>query len=100
MSRPYWWETLLLLAAAYRLWRLLAFDTITDRPRTWVLRKLGEKDTQAYFVTCPFCSGLWVTGLVLAAYCGVYGWIGWFSFGVHWLAMSLGVGLLGSKVDT
>lgn len=100
MSRPYWWETLLLLTAAYRIWRLAAFDTIGDRPRTWVLKRLGGKDGHAYFLTCPWCSGFWTCGVVLAAYCSVYGWIGWFNFGVHWLAMSLAVGLLGSKVDT
>lgn len=101
--RPYWWETLLLLAAAYRVWRLIAYDTITEKPRTQVLRWLEPRkheDKWEIFLTCPWCAGFWITGLTLAAYCVVYGWIGYASFAVHWFAMSLAVGLLGSKVDT
>lgn len=104
MSVPNWWETLLLLAAAYRFWRLLSFDTITERPRTWVLERIADNkkrdDYWGIFLTCPWCAGAWITAAALAAYCAVYGWIGWFNFGAHWFAMSLAVGLIGSKVDT
>ena len=103
MSIPNWWETLLLLAAAYRVWRLLAYDTITERPRTWVLAQIKDADHDDYwgiFLTCPWCAGFWMTGLALAGYCVAYGWIGFFNFAAHWFAMSLAVGLIGSKVDT
>lgn len=101
MSIPNWWEALLLLAAAYRLWRLLSYDTILDRPRTWVLQSIRDNETRddywSIFLTCPWCAGFWMTA-------------GWWAAWQAWphatlvvatpFALSLAVGLLGSKVDT
>lgn len=99
---PNWWQTLLLLSAAYRVWRLLAYDTILETPRTWVLDRIDPTRNEKWslFLLCPWCAGFWITGVALALYCIWYGWIGVLNFLVVWFAMSLGVGLLGSKVDT
>jgi hypothetical protein len=71
MEIPNWYETLLLAAAAYRFWRLLAEDDILDRPRRLLLR-LGEawekegdpvppdyRGSWAEFLICPWCAGFW-----------------------------------------
>lgn len=72
MSVPGWYVLLLLSAAAFRTWRLLAEDDILDRPRRYVTR-LGdrwEKDgdpipsdyriTLGKFLACPWCLGFWI----------------------------------------
>jgi hypothetical protein len=63
------WEFLLLALAAYRTWRLLAEDTLLDRPREWLLGGPpptggatplpGYRVELAYWLTCPFCAGFW-----------------------------------------
>ena len=71
MSVPDWWEALLLAAAAWRVFYLLAFDDIVDRPRRYVTRtpkswKEGDSAPSTYlawlgeFIECPYCLGLWV----------------------------------------
>src|SRR5690606_17944281 len=52
--------TALLALAAYRLWRLVALDYITESLR---FRFLPEGTVRSTFVTCPWCLGTW---LVLA----------------------------------
>ncbi len=72
MSVPGWWEALLLSVAAWRVFQLLAFDSILDQPRRYVTR-LGrewEKDGDlvpkeyrekwALFLVCAYCLGAWV----------------------------------------
>lgn len=71
MSLPNWWEGLLLALAAWRVWHLLAQDTILDKPRRYVTR-LGwdwhEDDNVpdnyrfglAEFIECPYCLGFWI----------------------------------------
>jgi hypothetical protein len=71
MSIPGWYQLLLLAAASWRTFQLVADDDILDRPRRWALglgswkregdpvpagyrRKLGD------FVTCPYCAGFWI----------------------------------------
>lgn len=75
---PGWWEFALLAAAAFRLWKLLAEDTILDRPRKWALglpRSFdperddvstfrGYRDKLATFITCPWCAGFWIVLLL------------------------------------
>jgi hypothetical protein len=48
-------EFLILTAAAYRTWRLLAFDTILDIPRQHVQGAVRR------FLECPWCAGFWIT---------------------------------------
>jgi hypothetical protein len=69
---PNWYEAVLLALAAWRVFHLLAFDDLLDRPRRYVTR-LGlkwEEDGDpvpanyrirfANFLTCSFCFGFWV----------------------------------------
>ncbi len=75
------WAFVLIAAASYRLWRLLAEDEILDRPRRKLLR-LGswqepEQPPSGYrakvgeFLTCPWCLGWWIALVWWAA------WIAW-----------------------
>jgi len=38
MDVPSPWVALILLAASFRIWRLLADDEILERPRYWLVR--------------------------------------------------------------
>ncbi len=71
MRVPDWWSALLLSAAAFRTFRLLARDTILDGPRAWLIRlprnwKEGDSIPKAFrekwslFIVCPWCLGFWV----------------------------------------
>lgn len=46
--------------AAMRLTRLLNFDTVLDRPRIALVRLVRGNPTVVYFITCPWCVGMWV----------------------------------------
>lgn len=72
MSVPDWWSTILLVAAAFRVWHLLAHDSIFDYPRRRILRiaetweKEGDDPGDDYrlewglFLNCPYCAGFWI----------------------------------------
>lgn len=104
-----WWFVLLSFAA-YRVFRLLAEDTILDRPRRWLLR-LGDWDEEGeedppedyrfkwgIFLTCPYCAGFWISGIGLALYSLVIEWHGVLAFLVTWFAVSAVVAFL-AKAD-
>jgi hypothetical protein len=104
---PDWWQTLLLAAAAYRTWRLLAEDDIFDWPRRRLLRlgdwrEEGDPVPGDYrrrfgeFVACPWCLGFWVA----AAW-----WVAWLATD-DWTAMlatpfaiSAAVGVTRGRLD-
>lgn len=58
---PDWWAFLLLALAAYRVWRLLAHDTILDPVRRRLLTPDDETGKRWEFISCPYCLGAWVT---------------------------------------
>ena len=58
MSVPDWWEALLLALAAWRIFQLIAEDTILDGPRRYVTARLDAK--WELFIECPYCSGAWL----------------------------------------
>lgn len=71
MKVPDWYIFLLLALAAFRTWRLLAEDDITDPLRRYVTRlgeweKEGDPVPKDYrlglnnFITCPWCLGFWL----------------------------------------
>jgi hypothetical protein len=75
MNVPDWYEIALLGLAAWRIFQLIAFDSILDQPRRYVTR-LGKKwekegdalpkeyrEKWALFLQCPYCLGFWL-GLV------------------------------------
>lgn len=80
MNVPDWWVFLLLALGAYRIWRLLADDTILEKPRRWLVR-LGPdwrddgdkvpdnyREYLALFIMCPWCLGFWVSIAVWGAW--------------------------------
>jgi hypothetical protein len=106
---PWWWFVLLSLAT-YRIYRLLAEDTILDRPRRWLLRLGPDWEEEgdevppnyraewAVFLTCPYCAGFWISGVALTLYSLIIDWNGVFAFLVIWFAISAVVAFL-AKVD-
>lgn len=72
-SVPSAFEAVLLALAAWRVWHLLAEDTILDPFRRYVTR---AED----FIACPYCLGFWVS----------LAWVGAFVFWPHatvWVAL-------------
>lgn len=101
MTVPNWWSGILLWLAAYRCFRLLCCDTILDRPREKVVRRL-KANAGKYrreldvFIHCPWCLGFWLS----------LAWWGGFQLSPHWatvaaapLAISTALGML-NKIDT
>lgn len=74
---PNWWEAMLLVGGALRLWVLLSSDRILDGPRTRLLCPVDENDqpqlreTLQEFMDCPWCLGNWCLGAW---------WIFWLAF--------------------
>lgn len=63
---PEWWTFLLLALLAYRLWRIVGFNTISDglrhRLQVTLARRWGT-ERAAYWidmVECPWCAGFWI----------------------------------------
>lgn len=93
MKVPDWWGFLLLALAAFRIFRLVAEDTILDRPRERLIRWMPKGEE---FVTCPHCAGFWIT----------VGWWACWQAWPHWtvvaavpLALSAVVGLVAVNLD-
>jgi hypothetical protein len=70
MDHPHWYALLLLALAAYRTFRLLGEDTITEWPRRWLVGlprdwKDGDpipdtyREHVALWLQCPWCAGFW-----------------------------------------
>ena len=46
--------------AVYRMARLIAVDTISERPRDWLSRQPGRVSRElSYLVSCAWCLGPW-----------------------------------------
>ena len=104
MNVPNWYEAALLGLAAWRLFHLVAFDDILDRPRRYITRlnkswrQEGDSTGEQYraglasFLTCPFCLGFWMS-------IGV--WVAWLVFPTEtlWAAvpLALNAGLIGAQ---
>lgn len=67
---------LLIGATAYRVWRLIAVDSITSTPRLKLIKPGSWLDT---LVSCPWCLGSWIafgiTAWVALAYDLPYPWL-------------------------
>lgn len=71
MSIPDWWEFALLALAGWRIFHLLAYDDILDRPRNWAVGIRGGRggnEKVMDFLECPFCFGFWVVLLTWVAW--------------------------------
>jgi hypothetical protein len=102
---PGWWEFLLLAGASFRVWKLVAEDTLLDRSRQWLLGgepSLGNATPPpgyrvefALWLTCPWCAGFWIS---------LAWWAAWLLFGEWALlastpwALSAVVGIAGSRL--
>jgi hypothetical protein len=107
-SIPSWWEFALLALAAFRVYRLIAEDTILDRPRRRILRlgrdweKQGDPVPENYraewgtFLTCPWCAGFWITLAWWAAWLISEEWATWAA--VPWAASAV-VALVAKNLD-
>lgn len=83
----------LAVLAVYRATLLVVADEITRRPRDWLLRRLGVDHAVSYLITCPWCSSLHLSILVV--------WTGllwsettWWQLGAGALAASGVTGIL------
>jgi hypothetical protein len=102
------WEFALLALAVYRVFRLIAEDTILDRPRAWLLGVPGYKPSGyetpppgfrehlATWLTCPWCSGAWLSAAAWVAWLVAPGWTVWLA--VPW-ALSGVVALVAARLD-
>jgi hypothetical protein len=87
-------EAILIGAASYRLWRLIAVDAITEPLRDRWLPHLSEWWDS--LVTCPWCLGSWIAFGVTWATDAVVGLPVPFLVG---LAAAVVVGVLGQLLD-
>lgn len=83
------WAFVLLALAAWRVWKLLADDSILDRPRDWALDHVVSEE----FLLCPYCLGFWASLIWWGS------WLNWpdgaLVVATPW-AISAAVGLLGT----
>lgn len=85
--------SVLIGAAAYRAWRIVGKDQITEPFRVWLIRHDGRFwDFISDLIGCPWCLGFWLAGAITFLFSG-----GWSiqQFAVVWLAASAVTGLLG-----
>jgi hypothetical protein len=76
VSVPDWYEVTLLGLAGFRVWRLIAHDTIFDPIRERILRLEGWtegepvpdgfRDRLAEFLVCAWCLGFWIAVIAWA----------------------------------
>lgn len=91
---PTWWGFVVIVLAAYRVWRLIALDSVFDRPRNRVLRRVPEKLHEG--VQCPFCLGFWV---VVAIWLLWIAWPKWTLIIAAPFALNGALGLLYANAD-
>jgi hypothetical protein len=98
---PSAWQFVLLALAAFRAWKLVGDDAVLDRPRDWLLDRLGGEasdrgDRASYLMSCPWCLGAW---MALAWWLA---WLAWPHGAVVVatpFALSAAVGYLGVTID-
>lgn len=72
----------LLTLASYRVWRLVALDTITEPIRSRVIFRDGPVwEWFANLITCPWCAGFWISGAASL------GWLYAMDLPLGWLAL-------------
>lgn len=89
---------LLISLASYRLWRIPGRDTWppAEAFRGWLERRTGKDSAWTDFVTCPFCAGFWITGMVVL----VVAQVASVPLPVlQWFAAAAVVGLIGKRLD-
>jgi hypothetical protein len=61
-------DALILALAVYRLCRLVIEDDVTERLRNIVWKKWDASQGVGYLITCYWCTGFWVSSLVVTSY--------------------------------
>lgn len=76
-----WLTFVLLVMATARITRLITADTITSRMRFEIFKRYPPKSTRSgtgkvvkarflgQLVDCPWCCGVWVSGVLVAVVC-------------------------------
>jgi hypothetical protein len=84
----------LLTLASYRVWRLIALDTITEPIRArFIFREGRGWEWVSTLVTCPWCAGFWISGAASLGWLLAFGLpLGWLA--LLWPAVSALVGML------
>lgn len=91
--------------ASYRITRLVVEDTIAEPVRHRLVVALLRRSTAlrrslVTLITCAFCAGWWISGLVLFAYTATIGeWATPVIYGLTWFAVA-GVAALLNAADT
>lgn len=88
---PFEWAVIAL--AAFRITSLIVDDTILDRPRDWVLARVGPKFKEG--LTCSWCVGWWTAAAIVMA---VWTWP-WLLPFYAFLAVAAVIGLLASWAE-
>jgi hypothetical protein len=72
IPEPY--EFVLLVLIAGRLWKLIADDEILEPLRDRLLDRIDTGSMKwELFLTCPWCAGFWISGVVYAAWLATLG---------------------------
>ncbi len=69
MFKPY--EFMIVVLASYRMTRLLVYDKVLDFLRDMIVENKSQNGfilASKYFLTCPWCSGVWMTLFVIVMY--------------------------------
>jgi hypothetical protein len=64
-------DFIIVTLAAYRMTRLLVYDKVLDFIRDVIIKNKSESgffQSTRYFLTCPWCAGLWMTFFVIVLY--------------------------------
>jgi len=102
-------ELAVLCLAGYRATQLIVHDSILDpirdRIHLWRAARPESKAREAVttLIGCPYCSGFWLAGIILAVYLtctGTWGDANWLLHGVEWFAVAGGAVLLNRWDDT
>jgi hypothetical protein len=59
---------LILTLAIYRLTRLVIEDTVLEKVRDKIWSRFPESHGIGYLITCYWCTGFWVSSLVVISY--------------------------------
>lgn len=60
---------IILVLATFRMIRLLVYDTVTEYVRGYLARfETGPRRTLFRLMTCPWCTGIWVSLLITFLY--------------------------------
>jgi hypothetical protein len=102
-------ELVLLALASYRATRLVVHDVIADPARDIIFRwrehRLDSpiREAAVTLISCTYCAGFWVTGILLAVYLtatGQWGAAPLLVHGIEWLAVAGAAALLNRADDT